>query len=147
MVCQAKNQRSTCGLPPFGLVSPDLAWSTYEAKVWSKSFDPSLSKSMISMRKLYVIVDQNMSFCRGRLELSSEKDSSIPINLLKCYDYFTNLNLKFLRYIFWEKLEKVLFSVISVCFLLADVDIKLVILIERYSSYILIMIALLQYYL
>ena len=88
-----------------------------------------------------------MSFCRGRLELSSEKDSSIPINLLKCYDYFTNLNLKFLRYIFWGKLEKVLFSLISVCFLLADVDIKLVILIERYSSYILIMIALLQYYL
>jgi hypothetical protein len=92
------------------LTWPGLAWSAYEAEAWSKSFDPSLSKSMISMRKLYVIVDQNMSFCRGRLELSSEKDSSIPINLLKCYDYFTNLNLKFLRYIFLRQIKTISFQ-------------------------------------
>jgi hypothetical protein len=32
-----------------------------------------LIKSIRSITKLYIIIDQNVSFCRGRLELSPEK--------------------------------------------------------------------------
>jgi hypothetical protein len=54
-------------------------------------FSTPLSKSVLSIINLHVIIDPNMSFCRERLGLSSEKkDSSKCINLLQSYGYFTN---------------------------------------------------------
>jgi hypothetical protein len=62
---------------------------------------------MVFMTNLYAVIDQNISFCKGRLELSSEKkDSSKCINLLWSYTHFTNLEWKFSSYIFFRKIGK-----------------------------------------
>jgi hypothetical protein len=40
-----------------------------------------LSKSMISISNLYESIDQIMSFCRGKEELSSEKKAQFEIHM------------------------------------------------------------------
>ena len=55
----------------------DLKISKKTSKTYIIKGGPKVStpfrKSMISITNLYAVIDQNMSFCRGRSELSSEK--------------------------------------------------------------------------